>query len=213
MVKPPAVSQSKAGDLPRFIIRPRLVKHSSSSLLRQKERIFPCVFRISVLETDELVLTFLFSSWYFHHPLSNPTTMASATRTFSRISPLNTLISSTVRSSARGARFTLPRHARQSTRRGYASGPSGSSSKTGLYFGGAGLLAAGAGVYFYMNNGSIRNLKEGSSKETPGIFTPKQDDYQQVYNAIAKQLEERDDWDDGSFGPVIVRLAWHSSGT
>jgi cytochrome c peroxidase len=64
-----------------------------------------------------------------------------------------------------------------------------------------------------MNNGSIRNLKEGSSKETPGIFTPKQDDYQQVYNAIAKQLEERDDWDDGSFGPVIVRLAWHSSGT
>lgn len=56
-------------------------------------------------------------------------------------------------------------------------------------------------------------MKEGSSGETRGLFTPKKEDYQEVYNAIAKLLEEKDDYDDGSYGPVIVRLAWHCSGT
>ncbi len=77
-----------------------------------------------------------------------------------------------------------------------------------------GLVAAlGGGGYFYLNNGGITNLKEGSSGESRGVFTPKKEDYQQVYNAIAGQLEEKDDYDDGSYGPVIVRLAWHCSGT
>ena len=26
-------------------------------------------------------------------------------------------------------------------------------------------------------------------------------------------MEEKDDYDDGSYGPVLVRLAWHASGT
>ena len=56
-------------------------------------------------------------------------------------------------------------------------------------------------------------MKSGSSGESRGLFTPKKEDYQQVYNAIAKLLEEKDDYDDGSYGPVIVRLAWHCSGT
>jgi catalase (peroxidase I) len=35
----------------------------------------------------------------------------------------------------------------------------------------------------------------------------------QVYNEIAKVLEEgAEKYDDGSFGPVLVRLAWHASG-
>lgn len=38
-------------------------------------------------------------------------------------------------------------------------------------------------------------------------------DYQQVYNAIASELESNPDYDDGSFGPVLIRLAWHASGT
>lgn len=33
-----------------------------------------------------------------------------------------------------------------------------------------------------------------------------------VYNAIAQILDE-DSYDDGSYGPVFVRLAWHASGT
>lgn len=36
--------------------------------------------------------------------------------------------------------------------------------------------------------------------------------YQQVYNAVADLLEA-DGYDDGSFGPVLVRLAWHAAGT
>ena len=59
-------------------------------------------------------------------------------------------------------------------------------------------------------NGS---LLSGSAKETTGLFTPKFDDYQKVYNEIAARLEEKDDYDDGSYGPVLVRLAWHASGT
>jgi cytochrome c peroxidase len=35
----------------------------------------------------------------------------------------------------------------------------------------------------------------------------------QVYEAIAKILDEDPDYDDGSYGPVLVRLAWHASGT
>lgn len=73
------------------------------------------------------------------------------------------------------------------------------------------MALGGAGYYFYtQGNGS---LYSGSASETKGIFTPKQEDYQKVYNEIAARLEEKDDYDDGSYGPVLVRLAWHASGT
>ena len=44
-------------------------------------------------------------------------------------------------------------------------------------------------------------------------FTPTQSDYQKVYDAVAKRLWENDEYDDGSYGPVVLRLAWHASGT
>ncbi|KAJ2992400.1 heme peroxidase [Globomyces sp. JEL0801] len=37
-------------------------------------------------------------------------------------------------------------------------------------------------------------------------------DYQSVYNDIANILDDND-YDDGSYGPVLVRLAWHAAGT
>lgn len=40
-----------------------------------------------------------------------------------------------------------------------------------------------------------------------------ENDYQAVYNAIAARLIEEDDYDDGSYGPVLLRLGWHASGT
>ncbi len=52
-----------------------------------------------------------------------------------------------------------------------------------------------------------------SKGKTKGVFTPKKEDYQKVYDEIAHLLEEKDEYDDGSYGPVIVRLAWHCSGT
>ena len=42
-------------------------------------------------------------------------------------------------------------------------------------------------------------------------FTLQEQDYQKVYNEIATRLEQ--DYDDGSFGPILVRLAWHAAGT
>lgn len=40
-----------------------------------------------------------------------------------------------------------------------------------------------------------------------------QEYYQKVYNAIAQKLIDVDDLDDGSYGPLLVRLAWHNSGS
>jgi cytochrome c peroxidase len=37
-------------------------------------------------------------------------------------------------------------------------------------------------------------------------------DYQAVYNEIAKILDSSN-YDDGSYGPILVRLAWHAAGT
>lgn len=138
--------------------------------------------------------------------------MAFASRTFTRVITQAKPIYSTVRCfAARNANSTLTRQTFQSSsRRGYASEAGINNSRTGLYIGTFGLIAAGGAGYYYVNNIA---LKEGSAKETKGIFTPTKDDYQKVYNEIAKVLEEKDDYDDGSYGPVVVRLAWHCSGT
>lgn len=42
---------------------------------------------------------------------------------------------------------------------------------------------------------------------------PTRKDYQETYNEIANRLEEDYHYDDGSYGPILVRLAWHASGT
>jgi len=57
------------------------------------------------------------------------------------------------------------------------------------------------------------HLKQGSGGQTLGVFKPTVEDYQKVYNAVAKLLWEHDEYEDGSYGPVVLRLAWHSSGT
>ena len=138
--------------------------------------------------------------------------MASVAKSFTRLAAHATPVTSTLRATAtRNARHALSRQTFQSSyRRGYASG-AGSTSSTGLFLTIGGIALAGAGGYLYMNQDV--NIKQGSSGETKGIFTPKKEDYQNVYNTIAKYLAEKDDYDDGSYGPVLVRLAWHCSGT
>lgn len=140
--------------------------------------------------------------------------MATAARIFTRVAPRSAPFASYTKFAApRNSRLGLQRQAFQTSRRGYASGPGPKSSKAGLYWG-IGLAAvAGGGVYFYNTNGGLTNLKEGSAGETRGLFTPAKEDYQKVYAEIAKALAEKDDYDDGSYGPVLVRLAWHCSGT
>jgi cytochrome c peroxidase len=130
--------------------------------------------------------------------------MASSARSFARVA-YRSAPSSAFKTTTRNTSFALPRQAfRHQSRRAYSS-EAPKSSGSGLIYG---LVAAaiGAGAYFgygYLNEGSA----------TTKVFTPKFEDYQKVYNEIASRLEEKDDYDDGSYGPVLVRLAWHASGT
>lgn len=81
---------------------------------------------------------------------------------------------------------------------------------------GLAAVAAGAGYYAYSNGtfaSSASKSGDSIAAKASGVFTPKQEDYQKVYNHIAKLLEEHDEYEDGSYGPVILRLGWHASGT
>ena len=70
----------------------------------------------------------------------------------------------------------------------------------------AALAIGGAGYYYYSSGAT------GVSKLTAETATFS--DYQNVYNQIAKKLiDDESDPDEGSYGPVLVRLAWHASGT
>ena len=104
--------------------------------------------------------------------------------------------------------FTRP------ARRSYSTVPPPKSSKAG-FIAGASLLAVVTGVSFYhFDTTRIANPSPQLAKGTRStIFKPTKEDYQTVYDAIAKQLWEKDDYDDGSYGPVVLRLAWHASGT
>lgn len=66
------------------------------------------------------------------------------------------------------------------------------------------LTGAGAGLYYAKENGYLG--------APPGSVSAPHD-YAKVREAIAELLESNPDYDDGSYGPVLVRLAWHTSGT
>lgn len=116
--------------------------------------------------------------------------MASAARTFTRA-----IARSNLRPVARSSRFAVPAQTlRSGGRRGYSSEANTGKSNSGLFWGLGGVVAGGAAYYFY-SSGDI------TAKAT-GPFVPTQEDYQKVYNEIARLLVEKDDYDDGSYGPV-----------
>lgn len=107
-------------------------------------------------------------------------------------------------------------------RRGYSSQASKAGSNAVAYGGAAAALFAGAGFYAFnsrtqklesaLNDTAKAAVAEGQ-KTAAGLITPAKEDYQKVYDAIAKRLVDEDDYDDGSYGPVLLRLGWHASGT
>lgn len=68
--------------------------------------------------------------------------------------------------------------------------------------------AAGGGYYAY-STGALDSLTSGAG----GVaLIPVKHDYAAVRKAIEDVLDV-ENYDDGSYGPVLVRLAWHASGT
>ncbi|KAF7548253.1 hypothetical protein G7046_g8739 [Stylonectria norvegica] len=161
----------------------------------EASRLFPRLASSSKLTPSTSLQLVHLTSRY--HPVP-PIKMASATRQFARVA---------TRASTRGALSVAPRQAfRQQGHRFYSSESAQKSSSAWYWIGGL-TLAGGAGGYYYFSNaGAAEALKAK-------VFTPTQEDYQKVYNEIAARLDEKDDYDDGSFGPVLLRLAWHASGT
>jgi cytochrome c peroxidase len=60
----------------------------------------------------------------------------------------------------------------------------------------AGLAVGGAGAFLL--------TKQNDSENSKKIFLPSKDDYQKVYNEIARLLIVMDEYDDGSYGPVSL---------
>jgi cytochrome c peroxidase len=90
-------------------------------------------------------------------------------------------------------------------------------SNSAIYAGiGAAAFVTGIAVYFYSDASDQATTAAKSGAQAVKVatnFTPSKEDYQKVYNSIAELLDEAGEYDDGSYGPVILRLAWHSSGT
>ncbi|KAK6529034.1 heme peroxidase [Orbilia ellipsospora] len=106
----------------------------------------------------------------------------------------------------------IPRQQGRSGRRFYSSeaAPKAAGSK-GLVFGVLAAAAAGGGAYYLYSTGQLGDF--AGAGFSPKEFIPTKEDYAKIYEEIAKRLEENEDYDDGSYGPVLVRLAWHASGT
>ena len=132
-----------------------------------------------------------------------------ATRPFSR--HLLSTSRGTFRTTATRTTVQLARQSfrHQSQCRGYADSASPKSGGSSTIYWLLGLGAVGSGGYYYYT----QNPDLFSGKSGPKIASLTFDDYQKVYDAIAERLEEHDEYDDGSYGPVVLRLAWHASGT
>src|SRR5690348_14892497 len=82
-------------------------------------------------------------------------------------------------------------------------------SRARWYFGratstGVAAVALSGGIAFVLHASTAPADKK--------LATPSKVDYNEVRKSIAALLDDND-YDDGSYGPVFVRLGWHASGT
>jgi cytochrome c peroxidase len=73
--------------------------------------------------------------------------------------------------------------------------------------------ATSTGVAAVALSGGIAFVLHASTKPSDNkLATPSKVDYNEVRKSIAALLDDND-FDDGSYGPLFVRLGWHASGT
>ncbi|ODO05221.1 cytochrome c peroxidase, mitochondrial [Cryptococcus wingfieldii CBS 7118] len=94
-------------------------------------------------------------------------------------------------------------------------------SATPYLLAGVGAAALGAAYYFYGTSGTPKEAARtadtavrsaAATAEGKTGLRRGQEEYQKVYDHIADTLE-KEGYDDGSLAPVLIRLAWHASGT
>lgn len=91
---------------------------------------------------------------------------------------------------------------------------SSSGSGNGTVIAACGALVMAAAGYWALRKSDSKPASAIASA-LPTSFSPSRKDYDAVYKAIKDLLEgdESSEYEDGSYGPVILRLGWHASGT
>ncbi|KAL3481516.1 heme peroxidase [Aspergillus californicus] len=103
--------------------------------------------------------------------------------------------------------FRSTQTGKYSSNRGLATAPSSASNAYSR------ALLLGAGLAVGCIGSFLLLRQEPSTTSTKSVLVPSKEDYQKVYNEIARLLVKMDEYDDGSYGPVVLRLSWHASGT
>lgn len=67
--------------------------------------------------------------------------------------------------------------------------------------------------YFYWNEKDQKISETSSSFHYTAVDVKDYEAYKTVYNRIASKLETTGGYDDGTYAPILLRLAWHSSAT
>jgi cytochrome c peroxidase len=138
------------------------------------------------------------------------------------------LLASSLRTTTRTTRQQPIRQFFQTSRRQYSSITAPSTPFFQSNIGRYGAVTLGAalfgGLVYYATSSqqflpaSLPQALKKPSQTTTSVPTgttspPTKADYQAVYDAIATALWDNTDYDDGSYAPILLRLAWHSSGT
>jgi cytochrome c peroxidase len=75
-----------------------------------------------------------------------------------------------------------------------------------------GLAGLGGGLYYAKQQGMLDAVL-GAPPSGVSAAKDAKPDYGAVRRAIADIMEKDEDYDDGHYGPILVRLAWHASGS
>ena len=91
----------------------------------------------------------------------------------------------------------ITRHTRHAFRRGYSTEAPKEGGNSVLWLTLGAVVAAGGGYWYYTQSTDATTIAKSAKQAGKAVigFTPKQGDYQQVYNKVAELLDEAGDYD------------------